>query len=256
METQVDFGKISSRLYGNYAQLAKNLKEQCVSKTVMKPPAFFLSLQRMMEEEEKTTSPSKDMDVVDCADLFRTLDEYPQNLQKIHHPTKKRELQRANSMFLKSADATADQSTALNTSNVSLSMSRLEEQRSAVELYGEFKVFQRKLAKIYNEAAALDTAEGIYKDKLAQIHGFAQQLEKLLPTGSHSHLPDAFTPDDESKLLAIAENMEQLNYLRSHRLQLPNPAEILASGSVAARLEMLVEVLTYALMEISSCNLI
>ncbi|EDV39497.1 uncharacterized protein Dana_GF10063 [Drosophila ananassae] len=254
METKLDFGKISSRLYGNYSHLAKTLKERCVVKTVMKPPAFFDSLERMMDEEAKVVTPSKDLgSVPDYVELFKTLDEYPANLQKIQ--PKRRELQRANSTLLRSVDTLADQSSALNSSNISLSMTRLEEHRSAVEVYSDFKAFQRKLAKIYDEAAALDKTESIYKDKLAQLHGFAQQLEKLLPTNADS-LPDAFSPADQEKLLAIAENMEQLNYMRSHSLQLPNASEIAATGSLAARLEMFVEVLNYTLLQISSYNLV
>nr|XP_016935003.1 augmin complex subunit msd5 [Drosophila suzukii] len=253
MENNVDFSRISSKLYQKYAQHVRNLKDVCVSKTVMKPGAFFDSLQQMMEEEAAATTPAKDMgSVADYAELFRTLEEYPSNLQRM---PKKRELQRTNSMFLRGAGAAEDSvAMAMNTSNVSLSLTRLEEQRSAVDVYNDFKAFQRKLAKIYDEAAALDTTDSIYKQKLSQLHGFAQQLEKLMPTGGESP-PDAFTSEEQETLLAIASNMEQLNYLRSNSLQLPNPNEILANGSLAARLEMFVEVLTYTLLQISSYNM-
>ncbi|KAH8303660.1 hypothetical protein KR018_009778 [Drosophila ironensis] len=252
MDNSVDFGKLSSKLYGNYSQLALSLKELCVSKSVIKPPAFFESLQRQIDDEARNTTPSQDLgSVADYAELFRALDEYPANLQKSH--PKKRELQRANSTFLKGADA--DVTANLNTSNLSLSMSRLEEQRSAVEIYGDFKGFQRKLAKVYEEAAALDTIETIQTDKLAQIRGFAQQLEKLLPSGEGSPT-EAFTAAEQETLLAIAANMEQLNYLRSHSPQMPNLGEIVANGSLAARLEMYVEVLSYALMQISIFTLV
>jgi len=253
MENNVDFSRISSKLYQKYAQHVRNLKDVCVSKTVMKPGAFFDSLQQMMEEEAAATTPAKDMgSVSDYAELFRTLEEYPANLQRM---PKKRELQRTNSMFLRGAGAAEDSvAMAMNTSNVSLSLTRLEEQRSAVDVYNDFKAFQRKLAKIYDEAAALDTTDSIYKQKLSQLHGFAQQLEKLMPTGGESP-PDAFTSEEQETLLAIASNMEQLNYLRSNSLQLPNPNEILANGSLAARLEMFVEVLTYTLLQISSYNM-
>ncbi|XP_017063562.1 augmin complex subunit msd5 [Drosophila eugracilis] len=248
MEANVDFSRISAKLYQKYAQHVRNLKDVCVSKTVMKPGAFFDSLQQMMEEEAAATTPPKDLgSVADYTELFKTLEEYPANLQKI---TKKRELQRTNSTILRGVDESA----AINNSNVSLSLTRLEEQRSAVDVYNDFKVFQRKLAKIYDEAAALDTTESIYKQKLTQLHGFAQQMEKLMPTGGES-LPDAFTSEEQEKLLTIAANMEQLNYLRSNNLQFPNPSEILAHGSPAARLEMLVEVLTYTLLQISSYNM-
>ncbi|XP_037720419.1 augmin complex subunit msd5 [Drosophila subpulchrella] len=253
MENNVDFSRISSKLYQKYAQHVKNLKDVCVSKTVMKPGAFFDNLKQMMEEEAAVTTPAKDMgSVADYAELFTTLEEYPANLQRM---PKKRELQRTNSTFLRGAGAAEDSvAMAMNTSNVSLSLTRLEEQRSSVDVYNDFKAFQRKLAKIYDEAAALDTTDSIYKQKLSQLHGFAQQLEKLMPTGGESP-PDAFTSEEQETLLAIAANMEQLNYLRSNSLQLPNPNEILANGSVAARLEMFVEVLTYTLLQISSYNM-
>ncbi|XP_033158016.1 augmin complex subunit msd5 [Drosophila mauritiana] len=250
METNVDFSSISTKLYRKYAQHVRNLKDVCVSKTVMKPGAFFDSLQQMMEEEAAATTPPRDLSsVADYAELFKTLEEYPANLQKIH---KKRDLQRTNSTLLRGADESV--AMGINTSNVSLSLTRLEEQRSAVDVYNDFKGFQRKLAKIYDEAAALDTTESIYKQKLTQLHGFAQQLEKLMPTGGESP-PDAFTSEQQEKLLTIAANMEQLNYLRSNSLQLPNPDEILATGSLAARLEMFVEVLTYTLLQVSSYNM-
>uniref|UniRef100_UPI003FA615FF Augmin complex subunit msd5,Green fluorescent protein,Glutathione S-transferase class-mu 26 kDa isozyme n=1 Tax=Drosophila melanogaster TaxID=7227 RepID=UPI003FA615FF len=179
METNVDFSSISSKLYRKYAQHVRNLKDVCVSKTVMKPGAFFDSLQQMMEEEAAATTPPRDLSsVADYAELFKTLEEYPANLQKM---PKKRELQRTNSTLLRGADESV--AMGINTSNVSLSLTRLEEQRSAVDVYNDFKGFQRKLAKIYDEAAALDTTESIYKQKLTQLHGFAQQLEKLMPTG-------------------------------------------------------------------------
>uniref|UniRef100_A0A6P4FF05 Uncharacterized protein LOC108048139 n=1 Tax=Drosophila rhopaloa TaxID=1041015 RepID=A0A6P4FF05_DRORH len=250
MEANVDFSRISSKLYKKYPQHVKNLKDVCVSKTVMKPGEFFDSLQQMMEEEAATTTPSKDLSsVAEYAELFKTLEEYPANLQKV---PKKRELQRTNSTILRGPDESV--ATAINTSNVSLSLTRLEEQRSAVDVYNDFKAFQRKLAKIYDEATALDTTESIYKQKLVQLHGFAQQLEKLMPTDGESP-PDAFTLEQQRTLQTIAANMEQLNYLRSNSLQLPNPTEILANGSLAARLEMFVEVLTYTLLEISSYNM-
>lgn len=255
MENEVDFSIVSSKLYRNYGQHVKNLKDCCVSKTVMKPPAFFDNLQRMLDEETATMTPPKDLgSVAEYAELFKTLEEYPANLQKM--PKKRGELQRANSTLLRGAEAsTADQSAAINTSNISLSMTRLEEQPSAVEVYKEFRAFQRKLEKIYDETAALDTTESIYKQKLVQLQGFAQQLEKLMPTGGDAP-PDAFSADQQEKLLALAANMEQLNYLRSNSLPLPNPSELMANGSVAARLEMFVEVLTYALMQISSYNMV
>ncbi|KAI8039449.1 augmin complex subunit msd5 [Drosophila gunungcola] len=248
MEVNVDFSEISSKLHQKYAQHVKNLKELCVSKTVMNPSAFFDSMQQMMEEEAATSTPAEDLgSVSEYAELFRTLEEYPANLQRM---PKKRELQRTNSTMLRGAD----ESVAINTSNVSLSLTRLEEQSSAVDVYNDFKAFQQKLAKIYDEAAALDTTESIYKQKLSQLHGFAQQVEKLMPSGGESP-PDPFTLEQQEKLLTIAANMEQLNYLRSNSLQLPNPSEILANGSLAARLEMFVEVLNYALLQISSYNM-
>ncbi|XP_043648963.1 augmin complex subunit msd5 [Drosophila teissieri] len=250
METNVDFSKISSKLYRKYAQHVRNLKDVCVSKTVMKPGAFFDSLQQMMDEEAAATTPPRDLtSVADYAELFKTLDEYPANLQKM---PKKKELQRTNSTLLRGADESV--AMGINTSNVSLSLTRLEEQRSAVDVYNDFKGFQRKLAKIYDEAAALDTTESIYKQKLIQLHGFAQQLEKLMPTGGESP-QDAFTLEHQEKLVAIAASMEQLNYMRSNSLHLPDPNEILASGSLAARLEMFVEVLTYTLLQVSSYNM-
>ncbi|KAH8255251.1 hypothetical protein KR038_007532 [Drosophila bunnanda] len=257
METKLDFGTIASKLYRNYGQHLKNLKDCCVSKTVMKPPAYFENLQLMLDEETAAMTPPNDLgSVAEYAELFKTLEEYPANLQKI--PKKRGELQRANSTLLRGTEAStatqADQSTAINTSNISLSMTRLEEQPSAVEVYKDFRAFQRKLEKIYEEIAALDTTESIYKKKLVQLNGFAQQLEKLMPTGGDAP-PDAFSADQQEKLLALAANMEQLNYLRSNSLPLPNPSEIMANGSVAARLEMFVEVLTYALMQISSYNM-
>ncbi|XP_016993187.3 augmin complex subunit msd5 [Drosophila takahashii] len=254
MENSVDFSRISSKLYQKYPQHVRNLKDVCVSKTVMKPGAFFDSLQQMMEEEAAATTPAKEMgSVAEYAELFRTLEDYPANLQRM---PKKRELQRTNSTILRGGGGAEDSSVAMamNSSNVSLSLTRLEEHRSAVDVYNDFKAFQRKLAKIYDEAAALDTTESIYKQKLSQLHGFAQQLEKLMPSGAESP-PDAFTPEEQEKLMTIAENMEQLNYLRSNSLQLPNPSEILANGSLAARLEMFVEVLTYTLLQISSYNM-
>ncbi|KAH8234946.1 hypothetical protein KR032_006249 [Drosophila birchii] len=255
MKTEVDFGTIAAKVYRNYGQHLKNLKDCCVAKTVMKPPAFFENLQLMLEEETATMTPPKDLgSVAEYAELFKTLEEYPTNLQKM--PKKRGELQRANSTLLRSTEtstaAQADQSTAINTSNVSLSMTRLEEQPSAVEVYKDFRAFQRKLEKIYEETAALDTMESVYKQKLAQIHGFAQQVEKLMPTGGDAP-PDAFSADQQEKLLALAANMEELNYLCSNTLPLPNPSELMANG---ARLEMFVDVLTYALMQISSYNMV
>jgi len=86
MENNVDFSRISSKLYQKYAQHVRNLKDVCVSKTVMKPGAFFDSLQQMMEEEAAATTPAKDMgSVSDYAELFRTLEEYPANLQRTEY---------------------------------------------------------------------------------------------------------------------------------------------------------------------------
>ncbi|XP_017059908.1 augmin complex subunit msd5 [Drosophila ficusphila] len=249
METNVDFSQISAKLYQKYPQNVRNLKDVCVNKTVMKPGAFFDSLQKMMDEEAATTTPAKDLgSVAEYAELFKTLEEYPANLQRM---PKKRELQRTNSTILRGAD----ESVAINTSNVSLSLTRLEEQRSAVDVYNDFKSFQRKLTKIYDEAASITSTESMYKQKLAQLHGFAQQLEKLMPSSNESP-PGAFTLEEHKKLETIASNMEQLNYLRSNSLQLPNPIEILANGSLAARPEMFVEVLTYTLLQISSYNMV
>ncbi|XP_034658472.1 augmin complex subunit msd5 [Drosophila subobscura] len=232
---KIDFMQFAEKLRNEkYVKHVKCLKDLCVTKSVMKPKVFFDSLPKMLEEEASTTTPTKDLGTVaEYAELFKVLDEYPSNLQK--NP-KKRELQRS---------ATLDQL------ELCESMKRLEEQRSAVEVYNEFKGFQKKLAKAYDEAAELEKAESVYAKKLAQLQTFAQQIEKLMPTEGEAP-PDAFTADEEQKLLEIAKNMEELNYLRSNSLQLPNPSDIVAGGSLVARLEMFVDVLTFTLMQISS----
>ncbi|XP_001352448.2 augmin complex subunit msd5 [Drosophila pseudoobscura] len=235
MEANTDFSQFCAKLKNeNYVKHVKALRDLCVTKSVMKPTTFFESLPKMMEEEAAKVPPSKELGTVaDYAELFKSLDEYPSNLQKI---PKKRETQRAAS---------------LEQPELAEGMKRLEEHRSAAEVYNEFKGFQRKLAKAYEEAAALQKEEAVYIKKLAQLQTFSQQIEKLMPTEAEAP-PDAFTADEEQKLMAIAESMKQLNYLRSNRLQLPHPSDVLAGGSLVARLEMFVEVLTFTLMQICS----
>ncbi|XP_022219569.2 augmin complex subunit msd5 [Drosophila obscura] len=234
---QIDFDQFCAKLKNEkYVKHVKSLKDLCVTKTVMKPTAFFESLPKMLQEEASKTTPNKELgSVADYAELFRSLEEYPCNLQK--NP-KKRELQRA---------ATLDQT------EQSEYMKRLEDQRSAVEVYNEFKGFQRKLAKAFEEAVDLEQAETVYIKKLGQLQTFAQQIEKLMPTEAEPP-PDAFTADEEQTLLAIAASMRDLNYLRSNSLQLPSPSDIVAGGSLVARLEMFVKVLTGTLMQISVYN--
>ncbi|EDW33072.1 GL16072 [Drosophila persimilis] len=152
MEANTDFSQFCAKLKNeNYVKHVKALRDLCVTKSVMKPTTFFESLPKMMEEEAAKAPPNKELGTVaDYAELFKSLDEYPSNLQKI---PKKRETQRAAS---------------LEQPELAEGMKRLEEHRSAAEVYNEFKGFQRKLAKAYEEAAALQKGRGrVHKEACA-----------------------------------------------------------------------------------------
>ncbi|EDV96405.1 GH16229 [Drosophila grimshawi] len=209
----------------------------------MKPAGFLKNLEEHMMPKVTMTSPKRELGTVEeYAGLFKAFDTYPTNLQPT---TKKRELQRTNSIILKGNDATQDQS-AMSNSSVSLAsmVTRLGEQPSITKIFSDFKKFQQKLRQLQDEATPLANTQLMYLSKIAQLETFAQQLEKLMP--NEREAPDAFTADEENTLTTIVENMKQLNFLRGHSLPQVDPA--------APRIEALVDVLNYTLMQITCYN--
>ncbi|KAH8371050.1 hypothetical protein KR093_006008 [Drosophila rubida] len=240
-----NFQEFTRKFYENFKQHDINLKELCITRSVMKTSEFFESMQQQMQEEAAQTTPTKQLGTVaEYAELFKVLDTYPSNLQR-STTNKKRELQRVNSSTLKVSD---EQST-INNSSVSsttLNNTRPEDGRKAAEVYGDFKKFQQKLRTIYEEAAALNKGQAAHLQSITQLQQFAQQVEQLLPCEREA--PDAFTTSEEAILVGIAENLKQLNDLRSQSL-----VQVASSNdSALARLEILVEVLSYTLMQITS----
>ncbi|XP_034481152.1 augmin complex subunit msd5 [Drosophila innubila] len=243
-----DFSEFSSEFDKNFKENAINLKELCITRSIVKPADFFKNLQQHMQDEASQTTPTKKLGTVaEYAELFKVLDTYPSNLQRI---SKKRELQRANSTILKGNDTTTQDQTTINTSSPSLSLNitRQEDERTAAEVYTDFKNFQQKLRNVYEETAALKNRQSEYMGMINQLQNFTQQLEKLMP--GQREAPDAFTASEEANLVGIAENLKQLNYMRTNSLsKVANPRE-----TAVARLEILVDILTYTLLQISCYN--
>ncbi|XP_017958140.1 augmin complex subunit msd5 [Drosophila navojoa] len=243
MDENFNFSVFSSKCNEYVQQHPINLKELCITKSVIKTNDFFKSV----EAEEAEMAPAlsnKELGTMDeYAELFKVFDTYPTNLQRL---PKKRDLQRTNSAILKGNDTILDQ-TAINSSNVSLApiCNRLDDQPSAAKVYSDYKKFQQKLRQAYNEAASLEKEQTKWLAKIAQLEMFVQQLAKLMPCEREA--PDAFTAEEQSKLATIAENMMELNYLRANSLtQLVNPMD------TTGRQDTFVDVLNYALMQINS----
>ncbi|XP_030385768.1 augmin complex subunit msd5 [Scaptodrosophila lebanonensis] len=253
----IDFSVCAAKLNEKYLHHARSLKDICFTKSVMKPTVFFESLQEEMQTiaSRNNKQEAKEQSTVeDYAELFKIFEEYPTNLQKA---PKKRDLQRTNSSILKGPGAPDASSVDISTAGVinvsaSLCLTRSDEQRSASEVYMDFKKFQQKLRRVYEEATSADKAQDAYLAKVGELRTFAQQLEKLMPAERDAQ--DAFTTEEEAMLTTIAENMQQLNYLRENSLYIQSPNEIATGGNTIARLESLIEVLTYTLMQIGCYN--
>ncbi|KAH8408437.1 hypothetical protein KR215_005591 [Drosophila sulfurigaster] len=249
-DAEFDFNEFTTKFHKHFKQSDINLKELCITRSVMKMGDAFKSLQQQMQEEAAQTTPTKQLSsVAEYAEFFKVLDTYPSNLQRAT-TQKKRELQRSNSSTLRIND-TQDQSSINNNStaaSTTLNNTRPEDERKAAEVYADFKKFQQKLRAVYEEAAALKQAQTAHMNSIAQLQQFAQQLEKLLPS-CEREAADAFTASEEASLEAIAENLKQLNYMRSQGqlAQVTNCNE-----SALARVEILVEVLSYTLMKMTA----
>ncbi|KAH8415671.1 hypothetical protein KR222_008133 [Zaprionus bogoriensis] len=245
-ESNINFGKFSAAIQEHFDDKI-DLKQLCITRSVMNLADFSKSLQQNLQEEGAQRTPTKKLGTVaEYADLFKVLDTYPSNLQRV---TKKRDLQRANSSTLKSNDTLQDQ-TVGNLSSPSMTLSSTLPHQggmTAAEALNDFNKFKQKLRQVYEEQAALRKEQSAYLAKIAQLQQFAQQLEKLMPGMRVS--PDAFTASEQANLMAIAENMQQLNYMRDNSLSSAFDAR---DTSSAARLELLVDVLNYTLKQITS----
>lgn len=243
-----DFDKFTANYRENFPN-ETNLKQLCITKSVMKLDDFSKSLQKNLQDEAAQTTPTKKLGTLEeYAELFKVLDTYPSNLQRV---TKKRDLQRANSSILKVNDTLQDQ-TVTNTSSPTQALSSTlpsDTGPSAVEVYNDFYKFKQKLKQVHEQTAALKMEQSQYMAKIEQLLQFTQQLDKLLP--SEQEVPEALTPSEEAYLLALVENLKQLNYVRTHSLS--NVTD-LRDTSAAARLEILVDVLNYTLMQITCYN--
>lgn len=243
MDENFNFTVFSAKCNKYIKENPINLRELCITKSVIKTNDFL----KGVEAEEAEMAPAmsnKELGTMDeYAELFKVFETYPTNLQRL---PKKRDLQRTNSAIIKGTDAIQDQ-TAINSSSVTpaLSCSRVDEQQSASKVFNDYKKFQQKLRQAYNEAASLEKEQSKWLAKIAQLEMFVQQLAKLMPR--EREVPNALTPEEQSKLAAIAENMKELNYLRANSLtQLADPVD------AAGRQDTFVDVLNYALMQISS----
>lgn len=247
-EADFDFGKFCTKYRENFPN-EPDLKQLVITRSVMKLGDFYKSLQENLQDEAAQTTPTKNLGTLtDYAELFKVLDTYPSNLQRV---PKKREFQRANSSTLKINDTLQDQ-TAANTSSPSVALSNTLQNDvgpTPAEVYNDFQKLKQKLKKVHEQSAALKKEKSQYLAKVEQLQQFTQQLEKLMPC--EREIPDAFTASEEANLLSIAENMKQLNYLRTHSLS--NAAD-LRDPNAAARLEILVDVLNYTLMQITCYN--
>lgn len=241
-----NFDKFTANYKENFPN-ETNLKQLCITKSVMKLDDFSKSLQKNLQDEAAQTTPTKKLGTLEeYAELFKVLDTYPSNLQRV---TKKRDLQRTNSSMLKVNDTLQDQ-TVTNTSSPTLSTTLPSDSGpTAVKVYNDFFKFKQKLKQVHEQTAALKVEQSQYMAKIEQLQQFTQQLDKLLP--SEQEVPEALTPSEEANLLALVENLKQLNYVRTHSLS--NVIDQ-RDTSAAAHLEILVDVLNYTLLQITSYN--
>ncbi|ALC42996.1 msd5 [Drosophila busckii] len=251
MAADFNFGEFSVKFKQTFGDEGVDMRELLIKKSVMKPADFFDNMQQNMQKVASTITPTRELGTVgEFAELFRELDTYPNNLQRV---PKKRELQRTNSSILKGNESTDQASPHVSTSNVSLNnISRHVEQRTASEVYKDFRKFQENLRQLKGKVSAQEKPQAALAAMLSQLHNFVQQLEKLMPCELDA--PDAFTESEQANLLAIAANMEQLNFLHDNKLSLSQLANPRDSDAAFARLETLVDVLNYTLRQISCYN--
>ncbi|EDW79297.1 uncharacterized protein Dwil_GK25456 [Drosophila willistoni] len=248
--SSVDFSQFSEKVYEEFGKDAKStLRDLCVIKSVIKPKQFVDFLQKQWQElstSEMSLSSSTQEDaelslLADYAELCKTFDEYPTNLRKLPPPKK---LQRANSTMLKGVSCDLEPDQYMHHQSTSADLVRLDMQRGAKQLYRDYHQFHGKLNKICEQAAAKSDDEKVYQEKIKQTQGFAQQLDKLIPK-EEGQCSDAFTANESEKLKAIADSLEQLNYLRSHEnVRLPY-------DTFSKDLEALVDIVSNTLIQIS-----
>ncbi|XP_068150042.1 augmin complex subunit msd5 [Drosophila tropicalis] len=248
--SSVNFSQFSEKVYEEFGKDAKNtLRDLCVIKSVIKPKQFFDFLQKQWQElspSEMSLSSCSLEDtelslLADYAELCKSFEEYPTNLRKLPPPKK---LQRANSTMLKGVSCDLEPDQYMHHQSTSVDATRLDMQRGAKQLYKDYHQFHEKLKNVGDQAAARNDDEKVYQEKIKQTQGFAQQLDKLIPK-EERQCSDAFTANEAEKLKAIADSLEQLNYLRSHE------NVRLLHETFSNDLEALVDIVSNTLIQIS-----
>ncbi|KAI8120823.1 hypothetical protein FF38_02470 [Lucilia cuprina] len=252
MDSQENFDKITHAINETYENI---LHEVCHVPRVMNLTDFY----GMYEREEKAIDekydnvPKVTPTIELFAEVFKKLDEYPANLQKPKKPPPMRE--RLNSTISKSSptlnDSTGSSTSSQNKEN-SLSLFNLHKIETDVptasETLSSFVKFQKQL-KLLNNEIIQQELDKEYAQKLKQLNVFAQQLEKILPTEKVGKC--AISPEEESTLEDLANRMDDLNFIRAHQDILQNGP----NNSIPAKLENLVDVLSYCVLAINNFNI-
>ncbi|XP_054733821.1 augmin complex subunit msd5 [Anastrepha obliqua] len=249
MSEFTDFEELSKHIYKNYKEHEKNIKENRVKTSIISLSDFYEGYQREIKEINSEITPSRDNPkVTDFADIFKTFEEYPSNLQKPKRQPTREQLQRMNSTTARDMTImiSSSEQSPCSTSLQNLIRSTAE-LPSASEIYTDFRKFQQKLAQFLAEVEQHECVKS-YESKLDQLCAFGKQLEKLRPTTNNSG--PAFTEQEEIKLQAILTHLEQLNYIRENQ-------EIFSNGTLtvngqSARSESFMNLITYLFNTVSN----
>lgn len=182
------------------------------------------------------------------AEVFKKLDDFPANLQKLkkHAPIR----ERLNSNISKSSPTLNDSSSYVGNKENSaslLNLNKFDDVPTASETLKTFIKFQKELKQLNAEISRQDVEEE-YIAKLKQLAAFSQQLEKLLPTERVGR--SALTEKEEVILEDVVNRMDDLNFIRNHNDISRQQNHSL--NNTTRKLEDLVDILSHCLITLNT----
>lgn len=234
LSKNINFDEIANAITSNFEEHKKIIDQCCVKSSIIPLSEYYDALQKEYKSILSCTTPRKDKpDPLEYIDLFKAFDEYPANL-----PKPKKQPTRDNCRSLKSSKT--------NTSSTSINCSKINEDLpSAAMICHEFTKFTDKLSKFQKELADQESSSE-YSEKLESINTFARDLDKH--SLSEEVENDAFTEDEEAKIVKISENVEHFALIQENQDIYNNLRE---TDPSSAKLNDLVDVVTEALVSVN-----
>ncbi|XP_037959673.1 uncharacterized protein LOC119689013 [Teleopsis dalmanni] len=229
-----DFSKLSSFICGHLDEHEGNITKLSMQANVVSVTEFYKGYDCEMKKlESQFISEKRKLNFQAFAEIYKSFDEYPANLQK------------PETQFLKTANEQNTTSENINEDapikddDIMMSV----EYTSTTKALNDFRKFRQKLQLL--DELEMQEINSEYASKMCELQSFVAEMEDVLPIDLSTTL--AFSSDEEDKLCRLAQHTEELDFIQAHQQFLNEHTQ-----NNDADLNSIVDLLTYTLMSIEN----